>query len=202
MRRTTAVLFAITNSSKANIIKSNNGLIFHVFYNNKYHQFCIHKRQRKTLNLVCCDRSCPATLVISCEFLVEVGFRNNRRIFDIDPSKDREFLLNIENWGEAFHICSRFCARKCKMEHKDDCKKSSSRRTWIARDLSTEIKNLRKTDEAAQPRQLASAVADAAAKKLLPTPEPADGRFQAQIDERSLRSIVYNQRVTSRNHRP
>ena len=77
------------------------------------------------------------------------------------------------------------------MEHKSDCKKSSSRQTWIARDLSTEIKNLRKTDEAAQPRQLASAVADAAAKKLLPTPEPADGRFQLQIDERSLRNIVY-----------
>ena len=80
----------------------------------------------------------------------------------------------------------------CKFEHKDSCRKSSSRPTWIARDLSTEIKKLRKTDEAAQPRQLASIVADAAAKALLPTPEPADGRYQAQIDERSLRSIVYN----------
>ena len=192
MPRKVAILFKVTNSSKQNIIKSNNGLIFHVFYNNKYHQFCIHKRQKKTLNLVCCDRSCPATLVIKCEFLVEIGIRNSRRIFDIDPSKDRDFLRNVENWGEAFHECSRHCARMCKFEHKDSCRKSSSRPTWIARDLSTEIKKLRKTDEAAQPRQLASIVADAAAKALLPTPEPADGRYQAQIDERSLRSIVYN----------
>ena len=193
MARKLVTLKKVTNSTKAQIIKNNNGLVFHVFINGKYHQFCIHKRTSSTLNLVCCDRSCPARLVIETSFTVQLGYRNGRWIYDIDPSIDRQLLLDVENWGACFHVCGRFCnSRSCKMNHKDTCKQSDTRPTWISRDLVTEIKNKRKHDQASKPSKLAAEVAAEGDRQHMPDFQPADGRFQLGIDERKLRKAVYN----------
>ena len=58
--------------------------------------------------------------------------------------------------------------------------------------MATEIKMIRKQDQSSQAKKLAAQIADATAKKHLPTIEPADGRYQLKIDERKLRKAVYN----------
>ena len=106
----------------------------------------IHKRTSSTFKLVCCNRTCSARLLIKTSFCKKAVVRNNRRVLDFDPKIDRQVLLDVANWGECYYDCGHFTGLTCRMDHKDDCKQSDTRPTWISRDLSTEVKNKRKTD--------------------------------------------------------
>ena len=193
MARIIVQLVAITNSQQKGLRKSNNGLIFHVVLpNGKYGQYCISKKSSRTLNLVCCDKNCRAVLTIECPYLVAVGFRNKRRVFDLDDSIERDVLRDASKWGKCYHQCSRFCKPSCKFVHIESCSKTSNRPTWYKRNLVDLVKEQRKIDESSEPRQIASTVIETVLIQQYGTDIPADARFQLDIDEKHLRKVVYN----------
>ena len=152
--------------------------------------FC--RNSSRTLNLVCCDKKCRAVLTIECPFLVAVGFRNKRRVFDLDDSIERDVLRDASKWGKCYHECSRFCQPSCKFVHIESCWKTSNRPTWYKRNLVDLVKEQRKIDESSEPRQIASTVIETVLTQKFGPDIPADARFQLDIDERHLRKVIYN----------
>ena len=194
MTRIFAQLAKITNSTQKGQRKANNGFIFHIILpNGKYAQYCISKKTSRTLNLVCCDQKCRAVITIECPFLVEVGVRNSRRVFDLDETIERDVFRDISRWGRCFHECNHYCRPRCKFLHIDSlptkCSKTSDRPTWHKRDLVDQVKEQRKNDESSQPRQIASTIAETALTQQFGPDIPADARFQLDIDERHLRKV-------------